>query len=280
MLRKKLKSGLYRLARKMRPILPYGILENLAQWLTRYVYDADFKVFDWLADTPGLVMDVGAHRGSAALSVLRRTRRMKVFSVEPNRTHRWGLLLILMLHPGRFRYRLVAAGAEAARKILFVPGRRGSGLSPHGSLDPSEFEKGYIRDRLAESGFDTGNKAGFRQLEVRVVPLDHFDLSPDFIKLDIEGFELQALEGLEKTLTNLHPALLIEINNPERWMSFLLELGYEFYVYDVIRDALTGFDRHQGELNLFCLHRDSNSEITRILLDNVKTAPRLATGYA
>jgi hypothetical protein len=154
---------------------------------------------------------------------------------------------------------------------LYVPGCKGSGLSPHGSLDPSEFEKVYIRERLAESGFDTGNKAGFRQSKVRVVPLDCFGLSPDFVKLDVEGFEQQALAGLLKTLTSQHPALLIELNNPERWMQFLRESGYEFYYYDVIRDAFIGFDHHDGVLNLFCLHRDNNSDVNRVLWGNVET---------
>ncbi len=148
-----LKPWIYSLAKKLRPILPYGVLANLVQWLTRYAHESDFKVFDWLTDTRGLVLDVGANRGQSSLSVLRRTTRMQVFSVEPNRKHRWSLLLICLLHPWRFRFRLVAAGNEFASQTLHVPGRRASGLSAQGSLDPAEFDKDYVRERLAVSGF-------------------------------------------------------------------------------------------------------------------------------
>jgi FkbM family methyltransferase len=195
---------------------------------------------------------------------------MQVFSVEPNRKHRWSLLLIWLLHPFRFRFRLVAAGDEFASKTLHVPGRRASGLSAQGSLDPSEFEKDYVRERLAEAGFDAVDKAGYRRLTVRVVPLDCFALSPDMIKLDVEGFEYQALKGLEKTLRHQHPALLIEINNLQRWLPFLNTLGYAFYYYDGVSGTLKAAGDHSGELNLFCLHRENGSVITRILLNNVK----------
>ena len=266
----KLNIWVRRWAKKMRPVLPYGILANLHQWLTRYSHEADFEVFDWLNELPGLVLDAGASRGQSALSVLRRTHRMRVFSVEPNLKHRWSLLLIRLLHPSRFRFRMVAAGSEFTSETLYVPGRRASGLSAQGSLDPAEFEKDYVRDRLAESGFDAANRAAYRLIQVRVVPLDSLGLSPDLVKLDVEGFEHQALEGLEKTLSQQRPALLIEINNRERWLPFLTSLGYAFYYYDTLSKTLRSFENHPRVLNLFCLHRDNESVITRTLLDNVE----------
>ena len=228
MIPKKLKPLVYGLARKLKPVLPYGILANFAQWLTRYTSEPDFEVFEWLTDIHGLVLDVGASRGQSALSVLRHTRKMHVFSIEPNRKHRWSLLLIRLLHPFRFRFRILAAGDEFAEKTLYVPGRRASGLSAQGSLDLAEFEKDYIRERLYESGFDAGNTAAYRQVPVRLVPLDSLDISPDLVKLDVEGFEQQALHGLGETISSHFPALLIEINNPERWMPYLQTLGYAF----------------------------------------------------
>jgi FkbM family methyltransferase len=269
MLPAKLKPGIYSLARKLRPVLPYGILANLGQWLSRYAHEPDFEVFEWLAETSGLVLDVGASRGQSALSILRRTRRMRVFSFEPNRKHRWSLLTILLLHPFRYRFRMVAAGDEACRQTLFIPGRRASGLSAQGSLDPAEFDKDYVRDRLAASGFDAGDKAGYRQLSVQVQPLDGLGLKPDFIKLDVEGFEQQALKGLAKTLES-YPALLIEINNSQRWLPGLEKLGYAFYHYDESAKTLERAQDPPGVLNLFCLHGDSDSAITRTLLDYVK----------
>lgn len=267
------KPGYYfqRLAKKIRPVLPYGVLANLFQWLTGETHEADFEVFRYLAEADGLVLDVGASRGQSALSILSRTNRLRVFSVEPNRKHRWSLSLIRLLHPLRFSFRLVAAGDEFSQKTLYVPGRRASGLSAQGSLDPDEFKKDYVHQRLAESGFDASDKHGYRLVPVSVVPLDSLDLTPDLIKLDVEGFEQQALKGLENTLSSHYPVLLIEINNPERWLPYLEKLGYDFYQYDAPSQSLKVCEDRSGVLNIFCLNRNNNSRITTILKEIVKT---------
>ncbi|MGA9574840.1 MAG: FkbM family methyltransferase [Lysobacterales bacterium] len=266
-----MKKGACRLARKMRPVLPYGILANLLQWLRRDTHEADFEIFEWLIETDGLVLDVGASRGQSAISILRRTRRMRVLSFEPNRKHRWSLLLIRLLHPSRFSFRLIAAGDVFSRGTLHVPGRRASGLSAQGSLDPAEFEKDYVHQRLSESGFDASDKSGYRLLSVDIVPLDSFELAPDLIKLDVEGFEQQALKGLEKTLVRHQPVLLIEINNPQRWLPFLQALGYDFYRYDPSSRSLRNCDDRTGVLIIFCLNRNSDSLFTDVLKKKCQT---------
>lgn len=91
------------------------------------------------------------------------------------------------------------------------------------------------------------------------------------VKLDVEGFEKQALKGLEKTLGSLFPILLIEINNPQRWLIYLEAFGHGFYHYDKSIRKLGKCGDRTGVLNLFCLSRNSNSRITKIFEDNVKT---------
>lgn len=50
------------------------------------------------------------------------------------------------------------------------------------------------------------------QFEVQVVPLDamHFEQPIDFIKIDVEGYELQVVEGAEQTLRTHKPFIVIE----------------------------------------------------------------------
>ena len=57
----------------------------------------------------------------------------------------------------------------------------------------------------------------------------------DFIKIDIEGAELQALMGMKEVLRKLKPVLLVEIlkeqNDRNSILSFLSDLGYQqFYI--------------------------------------------------
>ena len=269
MLPKKQRPLLSRLAQSIRRFVPEGIYANLGQWHSRYLHDPDFAVFDWLTDVPGLVLDIGANRGHSALSILRHTRRMRVFSIEPNPEHRWDLSLIRLLHPLRFRFRNVAAGDTVARKILYIPGTRDLGQSAWGSLDPAEFEKDHIRSELLELGIDVHDESSFRKISTRVMPLDDLDLTPDLIKLDVEGFELQALQGLQDTLAKLQPALLIEANHPERWLPLVKSHGYEVYCFDPATNSLQHYDCGEDVVNLFCLHSSNRGLVTQTLLNKV-----------
>lgn len=80
------------------------------------------------------------------------------------------------------------------------------------------------------------------ELQVAGYPLDSLDLpAPDFIKIDVEGFEVKALWGMEKTIKAYHPLVYIEINRgalkdqghtPEDIVDFLKAVGYHrFYPY-------------------------------------------------
>ncbi|HEX3437666.1 MAG TPA: FkbM family methyltransferase [Pseudacidobacterium sp.] len=56
---------------------------------------------------------------------------------------------------------------------------------------------------------------------------------PDFIKMDIEGAEDQALEGGVKTLANYHPHLIVEVHGTEkekRCISILQEFKYRITI--------------------------------------------------
>jgi hypothetical protein len=78
--------------------------------------------------------------------------------------------------------------------------------------------------------------------------LDHLDLKPDVIKLDVQGAELRVLRGLVRTIEREHPLLMIE-NGPiiESVSQFLAPHGYDKRSFD--GTSLAGFDR--DALNVF-----------------------------
>lgn len=72
------------------------------------------------------------------------------------------------------------------------------------------------------------------------VPLDAFDFSPDFIKMDIEGGEFEAIYGMKETLKDNHPTMLIEVhqfpgeNTLEKFHGIMFDMGYkEFMILDM-----------------------------------------------
>jgi FkbM family methyltransferase len=255
------------------PNLFPGLATNLIQWFRKHQHEADFMIFKQLASFPGLVIDVGANRGHSAISVLRHTRRMHVFSIEPNRTHRWSLLLIGLLHPFRFRFRLIAAGETFSKMRLYVPGKRGSVVSASASLDPSELDKEYVHKRLLNRGVDTRSESDIRCLSVKVVPLDQLNLRPDLIKIDVEGYEFQTLKGLMETIKRFLPVLLMEINNSHLWLKLLQDIGYTIFYFDADSQKLLPHDGKQKTLNVFCLHDSNHSIISQALWSRVQRLP-------
>ena len=166
---------------------------------------------------------------------------------------------------------MVAAGDTPGNATLYVPGRRASGLSAHGSLDPLEFDKDYIQARLADYGFDSSQKSAFRKRTVRVKPLDQLGLNPQMIKLDVEGFESQALKGLERTIKIFLPVLLIEVNNRERWLTRITSLGYGLYHYLPDQCSFKAAKDLDQVLNLFCIHPESPGDISKKLQQMIRT---------
>lgn len=83
--------------------------------------------------------------------------------------------------------------------------------------------------------------------------------TPDLVKIDIEGMELQALQGMKSLLAERHPALYIEmhgattedkIENAQAVTSYLENFGYKMYDVenaDYITRATLG-DRRPGHI--------------------------------
>jgi FkbM family methyltransferase len=256
---------LRRLLGRVYPYLPKPIVDNLSQWLRRRAPEADFELLGRMADVRALVVDVGANRGHSAIAVLRKTRRMKVVSLEPNPALRWALLLIKMLHPVRFSFKLVGAGKDSAEQVLHIPLSSGHDLSTQASLSLEEFDKVHVRERLQASGHDRKSAHPFKESTIQVISLDSLDLAPDLIKIDTEGWESQVLEGALQTLRDHLPAILIEVNATEAWMPLLSGLGYRFYSYDAATGIMSICDTPQDTLNLWCLHDDQRSPFANSL---------------
>jgi hypothetical protein len=92
---------------------------------------------------------------------------------------------------------------------------------------------------VGRSGDPTGHfangEAGKQNLKVTVTTLDRAMERfgrPDFIKMDIEGAEVEALAGAERVLKEARPTMLIELHGPdcERGVRRILsEQGYGFF---------------------------------------------------
>lgn len=71
-------------------------------------------------------------------------------------------------------------------------------------------------------------------IQVKAVTLDSLDLGDvDFLKLDVEGAEVNALMGACRTIEHWHPAMIVECHEPEHsaWIrTWLDRIGYNVAV--------------------------------------------------
>jgi FkbM family methyltransferase len=111
---------------------------------------------------------------------------------------------------------------------------------------PSSF--GSLELRQRDGNEFIGQKIDYQNtVEVRKLTIDEFGLARvDFIKIDIEGMEIEALEGARRTVERDHPILLIE--------KIKTDAGQ-------LREWLTvrGYKIMDAGINLLAVHADDKS---------------------
>lgn len=82
----------------------------------------------------------------------------------------------------------------------------------------------HLRTRTPNSSGDTGIEPDGFGTPVEVRTLDSFNLDPDFIKIDCEGYELFVLQGAVETLERSRPTIIVE-QKPETGMEARYGIG-------------------------------------------------------
>ncbi|MCP9915836.1 FkbM family methyltransferase [Cyanobium sp. ATX 6F1] len=161
-------------------------------------WDVNELRFLWRFVRPGMtVLDVGAHHGLYALVAARRSGpNGRVVAFEPNpsdaRRLRWHACLNGL---GRLRVEPLALADRSGEVTFHVPV---SGVRTTASLRrPND------------------SRSRFKAIQVRLDTLDHVVAAArieqiDLIKLDVEGAEMQFLDGATDTIRRFRPLLIIE----------------------------------------------------------------------
>jgi FkbM family methyltransferase len=97
---------------------------------------------------------------------------------------------------------------------------------------------------------------------VEVVKLDEFieeeNVTPAFVKIDVEGFEFDVLKGLLESLRKFHPICMIEIQSHHKEiLSSMLNLGYLAFN----EDLLLLEDHSRIDDNTFFLHPGTHGKV-------------------
>jgi FkbM family methyltransferase len=166
-------------------------------------------------DVTSVALDVGANIGSVAIPAARYLKRGRVIAVEPSRE------MTRCLHKNAL------LSGVSNLEILQVAIGRSSGVASLTILHPGNPGSAYL-DCLGEPG----------DAAVKVVTLS--EAVPnlkrlDFVKLDVEGAEIAAIEGGADLLQRFRPVVVAEVNrkqlrlfghSSEELIRLLRKLGY------------------------------------------------------
>ena len=158
-----------------------------------------------------VVLDIGANIGNHTLYYLNECNAKKVYCFEP------------VVDTYNVLYENIILNNLLERTCLYNVGIG----SKSGKANISSYNMYNIGGTTIEMS-DDGN--------ISVVAIDDIDI-PGFIsmvKIDVEGFELYAIKGMQKTLEKYKPYLTIEIRNRHKneVISLLSNLGYNHIMLD------------------------------------------------
>jgi FkbM family methyltransferase len=229
----------YRWARRARAVGRYA---------SRRPHDPDFAAFGQLGGE-GLFLDIGASIGQSALSFRVFNRSAPILSLEPLPSHRNDLRFVRAVLRGH-SFLIVGAAEESRRATLYVPMLGSYELPAESSLNRADATAAL--ERLEAQGVSP-RQLHLKEVGVDLRRLDELELSPAFVKIDVEGAELGVVKGLRETIERCRPALMVERSERiEEVIELLGTNGYEPFVYE---QAGRDFRPYRGQpaVNVFFL---------------------------
>lgn len=178
------------------------------------------------ATSPGMViLEVGAHVGNHTVYFSKFMKAKKVIPIEPNRRAQAVLRVNCVLN-------------DCAVDLSKVDYAFGAETGAGAVADIARYSSGSTMIRKSGGG-------------VKIVRGDDLvgDQPVDFIKMDIEGMEIEALEGLSGLIDRRRPTLFVEVTdaNGAAFMAFANRYGYQVAGQSNMYPGLTNYLMTQGK---------------------------------
>lgn len=194
---------------KLNYILPDN---NITDYITHDLYEN--TLIDWckqFMDTTKTFLDIGAHTGTYAVTLSDCFN--KVYAFEPQKMTYYALCGTVCLS-NKYNVECINSGLGSVNQI-------GNNILNIISIDGGGSTVG-----------DVSNNLILRKETININTLDSYNIDNiGFIKIDIEGNELNALKGGEETLKRSnYPKILFECNEyVAELFEYLESLGYEIH---------------------------------------------------
>ena len=170
-----------------------------------------------------VALDVGAHVGIWSMRLAEKFKRVYSFEPVPKHIECWKQNISNFTNEhiewkNFCTLNTVALGDENGTATIQVPKTTNSGMASLVQLD-----------KTPTPGWE--NFDNFPRMKIEIRTLDSYEFDQvDFIKIDVEWFELNVLQGAENTIRKHKPIMYVEINDP-RVYDFMenLDIGYRIF---------------------------------------------------
>lgn len=199
-------------------------------------YEPEMALIPKILNSPRIIVDVGANYGPYSFFLSKLYPRSKIFAFEP-------------------ATRSMNIFKKIIRKFKLnnvIPVKRGLGSKEEEKeiCMPKQYT---ILAYVAEKNVQRKKEDAFEKIEITT--LDNFVKrnkinNLDFIKCDVEGFELEVFKGAKKAIKKFRPIVFVEIEerhtkkyriNPQEVLNFFKKLKYFCY-------AVTGSSFNETDL--------------------------------
>ena len=221
--------------------------ENYLQCLSNEIFP--------LLDKNGICLDIGANIGNHSLFFSRYFN--KVFAYEPNLRPFKLLEANSMICNNIRNFNIGLSDKEKVQKIKYNPDNIGAASLNH---DDGNHEATFTLKRLDDILIED---------EKKII---------SFMKIDVEGYELEVLYGAEKTIKKSNPIIAIEVLPHEikdgtfKTKDFLNELGYryEYLFYPKVKYKFVPkyFKKHLNRILMLVSGKDLRRDLTLITAPN------------
>lgn len=224
------------------------------------------RLFEVLVPAGGTVVEVGGHIGYVTQyfsKLVGSTGHVYVFEPGPN-----NLAYIRVNTYGKTNVSLIekAAGSANESRIFYIEDITGLNNS---------FERQHVskraRSNMVEARVRESDVLG---VVVDVIRLDDFareqGIRPDFVKIDVEAFEVEVLMGMKRLLSQFHPLIMVEVDPGNRKEVFQLVERYGYLTFTP-KDLRLVERPEECPYNMFCVHRTTHGDVlARLGLKNRK----------
>lgn len=237
----------------------------------KLVEEPELKILPFILKRDSNCIDIGANYAYITERLSSLCPGGTIYSFEPIPfTYRVAEKIVKKLRLGNVKLYQLGVGKENTEMTFEVP------LQDFGAYSAGQAHvSGRKNEKLKEQGHYRFDK--FESVRCQIIRLDDFkeiDKPIDFVKIDIEGAEFFAIEGMEALLLKFKPTIYMEVN-PDFLVAFSLTeqdlrekmefLGYRFFSFDGNLKLV----KHDGpfvEANYFLIHTDKMTQHSEVIV--------------